>query len=98
MILEVVVLDITDGKTNDFEKAFLKAQNIISSANGYVSHELHKCIEKDNRYLLTVKWQSIQDHMEGFRESPQYQEWKALLHHFYSPFPTVEHYKIIQIF
>ncbi|MCP3291751.1 antibiotic biosynthesis monooxygenase, partial [Aeromonas hydrophila] len=25
--------------------------------------------------------------------SPQYQQWKALLHHFYDPFPTVEHYR-----
>jgi hypothetical protein len=27
-----------------------------------------------------------------FRGLPDYQRWKQLLHHFYDPFPTVEHY------
>jgi heme-degrading monooxygenase HmoA len=59
---------------------------------GYISHELRRCLEHPNRYILLVQWQSVEDHTIGFRTSPQYQEWKELLHHFYDPFPTVEHY------
>ena len=65
----------------------------ISSIDGYISHELKKCVEKKNRYILLVKWEKLEDHTVGFRQSPQYQEWKDLLHHFYDPFPTVEHYE-----
>lgn len=61
--------------------------------NGYISHELKKSLENQDKYLLLVNWETIQDHEEGFRKSDAYQEWKALLHHFYEPFPTVEHYK-----
>ncbi|KAA3661798.1 MAG: antibiotic biosynthesis monooxygenase [Chloroflexi bacterium] len=96
MILEVAVLDVKSGMTVDFEKAFQRAEPIISAMNGYISHQLQKCIEKENRYILLVNWETLGDHTEGFRGSPSYQEWKRLLHHFYDPFPEVEHYRMIE--
>ena len=93
MILEVALLNIKEGMSLEFEDAFKDAKEIISSMKGYISHELKKCIEEENKYILLVNWQSIEDHEIGFRESIEYLEWKKLLHHFYEPFPTVEHYK-----
>lgn len=93
MILEVAILNIKNGLSDDFEKSFEKAQNIISSMKGYVSHELKKCMEQEDKYILLVNWETIEDHEVGFRKSEQYKEWKKLLHHFYEPFPIVEHYK-----
>lgn len=93
MILEVAILNIKKGQSVDFEKSFQEAQKIISSMKGYISHELKKCIEKDDKYILLVNWETIEDHEIGFRKSEEYQEWKALLHHYYERFPTVEHYK-----
>ncbi len=95
MILEVAILNVIPGKTEEFELAFSKAKEIISSMKGYISHDLKRCIENPNQYLLTVNWQSLEDHEIGFRKSKEYLEWKALLHHFYDPFPTVEHYESI---
>ncbi|WP_435921040.1 antibiotic biosynthesis monooxygenase family protein [Paenibacillus sp. DYY-L-2] len=97
MILEVAELRVKPGTINDFESNFRKASAIISQMRGYISHELHKCVETADKYLLLVKWDSINDHEVGFRQSPQYEEWKALLHHFYDPFPTVEHYVQIRV-
>lgn len=97
MILETAILDVIPTKTVEFERAFTKAQAIISSMKGYISHELQRCIEKENRYILLVRWQTLEDHTIGFRGSSEYQEWKALLHHFYDPFPTVEHYEIVNL-
>lgn len=93
MILEVAILNIKNGLSDDFEKSFEKAQLIISSMEGYISHELKKCVEEMDKYILLVKWETIEAHEIGFRKSKEYQEWKKLLHHFYDPFPTVEHYK-----
>jgi heme-degrading monooxygenase HmoA len=95
MILEVAPLRIRAGSSAEFEDAFRKAQHIIASTPGYVSHELHRCIERRDEYLLLVKWQSREAHEVGFRQSPQYQTWKRLLHHFYEPFPTVSHYEAV---
>jgi heme-degrading monooxygenase HmoA len=92
MILESARLDVIPGREAAFERDFAQAQSIISSMPGYQSHELRRCIETPNRYLLLVRWDTLEDHTVGFRQSPQYQDWKALLHHYYDPFPTVEHY------
>ena len=94
MILEVAILDIGKGTCDEFEAAFRKASPIISSIAGYVSHELRRCIEKPNRYILLVKWQTLESHTVGFRQSADYQNWRALLHHFYDPFPVIEHFEI----
>ncbi|MBL8099669.1 MAG: antibiotic biosynthesis monooxygenase [Anaerolineales bacterium] len=95
MILEVVILDVIPNQEKEFETTFAKASSIISSMSGYISHQLQRCVEKQNRYILLVNWENLEDHTVGFRGSKQYQEWKKLLHHFYEPFPTVEHYELI---
>ncbi|GGJ48343.1 antibiotic biosynthesis monooxygenase family protein [Deinococcus roseus] len=92
MVLEVAVLNVIPGQQEAFENAFEEAQKIISSMKGYLEHELQKCLEKENQYILLVRWETLEDHTVGFRGSPEYQEWRKLLHHFYDPFPTVEHY------
>lgn len=97
MILECAVLDVKPGQAEHFEAAFREAQEIISRSPGYVSHELQRCIEKPDRFLLLVRWRSLEDHTEGFRKSEPYQRWKQLLHHFYEPFPTVEHYAAVRV-
>ncbi|MCY9513144.1 antibiotic biosynthesis monooxygenase family protein [Paenibacillus apiarius] len=97
MILEVAMLHIKPGMKSDFESSFRKASKIISKARGYIEHELQKCVEEDNKYILLVRWESLKDHMVGFRQSDEYEDWKALLHHYYDPFPTVEHYITINL-
>ncbi len=96
MILEVAPLQIRAGSSAEFEAAFLVAQDMIASMPGYISHELLRCVERRDEYLLLVRWQSLEAHEVGFRKSPQYQTWKRLLHHFYEPFPTVSHYELIE--
>ena len=95
MILEVVILDIKPALLSEYESAFEQAQKIISSRKGYISHQLQKCLEKPNRYILLVNWQTLTDHTVGFRESAEYQEWRKLLNHFYDPLPQVEHYETV---
>ena len=95
MILELAILDIKPGQETEFEAAFSEAKAIISGIEGYISHQLQKCLEKKNRYALLVNWENLENHTKGFRQSPEYQEWRKLLHHFYEPFPDVEHYTVV---
>ena len=96
MILEVAILDVIPNQERDFEAVFEQASPIIASMPGYISHQLQRCVEKQNRFILLVNWETLEDHTVGFRRSEGYQEWRKLLHHFYDPFPTVEHYQLIQ--
>ena len=95
MILEVAILHVKPGRTEKFESDFQIASQYISSIDGYLKHSLRKCIEVENQYILLVEWVSIEAHEVGFRESPQYQKWKTLLHDYYDPFPEVLHYESI---
>jgi heme-degrading monooxygenase HmoA len=97
MILEAASLQVKSGSESAFEETFKQACDIISSMSGYISHELHRCLEVKGKYLLLVKWHKLEDHTVGFRGSPEYQEWKRLLHHFYEPFPVVEHFVQVEL-
>ncbi|GKV65750.1 MULTISPECIES: antibiotic biosynthesis monooxygenase family protein [Sporosarcina] len=97
MILEGAMLQVKEGMEKEFEEAFREASTIISSRIGYISHELQRCMETEGKYLLLVRWESIEDHTIGFRQSAEYKEWKSLLHHFYDPFPVVEHFQTVSL-
>jgi heme-degrading monooxygenase HmoA len=93
MILEMAVLNVRPGESPAFEAAFADAKAIISATSGFDHLELRRCLETPNRYVLLVGWDRLEDHTEGFRGSPDFERWREMLHHFYDPFPTVEHYE-----
>ena len=95
MIVEVAILNIKQGQKAKFERDFAIAGQYISSIKGYIGHSLSKCLEHSNKYLLLVDWEKLEDHEVGFRQSEVYQEWKGMLHHYYEPFPVVEHYVMV---
>jgi heme-degrading monooxygenase HmoA len=94
MILESARLDVLPGQEDAFLTAFAEARPLIEHQHGFRSLELRRCLDDGHgsRFLLLVVWDRLEDHTEGFRRSPEYDRWRALLHHFYSPFPQVEHY------
>jgi heme-degrading monooxygenase HmoA len=96
MVLEVAILNLRRGQGEAFERAFAEARQILAAAPGHERHELRRCVEARDRYLLLVWWDSLASHTEGFRRSAGYERWRALLHGFYEPFPEVEHYTLVE--
>jgi heme-degrading monooxygenase HmoA len=95
MILEAALLSVTPAQSGAFEAAFTEARKLISASPGFISHQLHRCHETAGRYLLLVQWGSVEDHMQGFRQSPAFQQWRALLGPYFAAAPTVEHYDLV---
>ncbi|EEI93377.1 antibiotic biosynthesis monooxygenase [Sphingobacterium spiritivorum ATCC 33300] len=93
MILELAILNVKPGLSDQFEIDFQTAGQYISSIEGYIKHTLKKCVEIENQYILLVEWVTVEAHEIGFRQSPQYLKWKELLHDYYDPFPQVLHYE-----
>lgn len=94
MILELATIDIKQGTNAEFEQNLQKAQYVISKANGYLGHEFQKCIERDNRYILLIKWTTLEAHTEGFRGSELFKQWRGLIGHFFENPPLVEHFDL----
>lgn len=95
MILEAAILNVKPGREAEFETAMRAARPLIAATPGFQGIEVRRCIETPNRYLLLVWWARLEDHTDGFRGSDRYQDWKARLHDFYEPFPTVEHFETL---
>lgn len=96
MILEHAILPVRTGSESDFEEAFRVARPLISRQPGFRSLSISRSIESPNVYLLLVEWDSMEAHTDGFRGSADYEQWKGLLHHFYDPFPVVEHFTTVR--
>jgi heme-degrading monooxygenase HmoA len=93
VIVEHALLPVRPGTESEFEQTFAEASRIISASHGFRRLSLSRCVERPSTYLLLVEWDTLEDHTDGFRGSPEYQEWRRLLHHFYDPFPDVEHFE-----
>ncbi len=91
MVLEHAVITVRAGAGEQFEEALGRARAVISSSPGFIALTLHRGVEAPDRYLLLVEWETLEDHMVGFRESDAFGEWRAFIGpHFESP-PVVEH-------
>jgi heme-degrading monooxygenase HmoA len=95
MITEHAVLEVIPGRESEFTKAMASASRFIAASPGFVSLQVERCLEVPNRFLLLVEWERLEDHTDGFRGSAAYEEWRAALHHFYDPFPVVEHFETV---
>jgi len=94
-VLEHAVLEVRAGQEAEFEEALDQALPIIRSAAGCLRAGVSRCVETPNRFLLLVEWERLEDHDPGFRSSPEFPQWRALLHHFYDPMPVVEHFTAV---
>lgn len=95
MILERARFQIRPEAQEAFEQAFETARTVISQARGYHSLRLARGIEKPTEYLLLIEWDSVADHMEGFRGSQLFQRWAQLLSPHYAAPPEVEHFDLV---
>lgn len=93
MILELAEFSILEARMQEFEAAFVEARKVITQAEGCGAVSLHRCIETPGRYQLLVEWTSVAHHMQGFRESPRFVEWRRILGPFFAAPPFVEHYE-----
>ena len=95
MITEHALLEVIPGQESEFMATMEQAMLIISASPGFVGMRVERCIERPSCFLLLVEWETLEDHTVGFRGSDAYQEWRSLLHHFYDPFPVVEHFEAV---
>ena len=91
-VVEHALLPVRPGEHDAFEKALAAALPLVESIPGFRGVHVSRSIESPDTYLLLIGWDSVESHTVGFRGSRQYERWRELLHHFYDPFPTVEHH------
>jgi heme-degrading monooxygenase HmoA len=81
------------GEEAAFEDAMHRAAPVIADAAGYTVHTLERCVETQGCYLLLVRWETLAAHTVGFRGSPAFAEWRAIISPYFASAPLVEHYE-----
>lgn len=94
MVLEHALIDIRPGTADAFEAAMDRARQVIAASPGFASLRLHRGVETVDRYLLLVEWETLDDHLVGFRESDAFTAWRSLIGPYFASPPDVVHYEL----
>jgi heme-degrading monooxygenase HmoA len=93
MVTEIAQIEIKPGSEKDFEAAVAKARAVFGRSKGFHGFELHRSIEKPQRYRFMVKWETVENHTVDFRGSENFTEWRGLVGQYFTAPPEVEHTK-----
>ncbi|GAA0741849.1 antibiotic biosynthesis monooxygenase [Dactylosporangium roseum] len=92
MVLEVALIDVLEGSEDEFAAAYRKGHEILASTPGCRSVRMTRGIETANRFVLVVEWDSVEAHLDNFRATERFAQWRALIGPFFDGAPRVEHF------
>jgi heme-degrading monooxygenase HmoA len=96
MVLEVADIHIPPGRNAEFEEAIERGvRTVVGQAAGMRSYQVQKGIESPERYVLLIEWDTLEAHTVGFRESPLFAQWRAIVGPFFAKPPVVEHFNLV---
>jgi heme-degrading monooxygenase HmoA len=96
MILELVDIRIHPGQNAAFDEAIARGvRNVIAHAKGFQGFKVNKGIENPERYILQIFWDSVDNHMVGFRQSEAFAQWRAIVGPYFASPPAMEHFDFV---
>jgi heme-degrading monooxygenase HmoA len=96
MILELADIRIQPGQQQAFDQAIQQGlATVIAGAKGFQGFKVNKGIESPERYILQIFWDTLEDHTVGFRQSPAFAQWRAIVGPFFASPPVVEHFELL---
>jgi heme-degrading monooxygenase HmoA len=96
MILEIADIRVAPGRAPEFAKEIKRgADTVIAKAKGFAGYKVNHSLESPERFVLMIYWQTLEDHTVGFRQSPAFQEWRAIVGPFFAQPPLVEHFELV---
>src|SRR5947209_2563298 len=93
MIVEIAIFEAKPGEADQMREGLTRARDVISRSPGYRDSHFHQAIEKPERFVLSIEWEKLEDHTEGFRKGPLLAEWRSHWYRFLGNTPEVLHYQ-----
>ena len=94
MIVEIGIITAQAGQGDQMEAGLTKARGVISQAEGYRGSFFQRGIESPERFVIYIRWDSVEAHMKGFREGPLFPEWRSHFGHLMAGPPDVQHFTV----
>ena len=79
MVIELAHLEIAPGQEEQFKQAYASVEHLLAAAKGHISHALHQGIESPSQFVAIVHWATLADHVDGFRRSEAYAQFRAVI-------------------
>jgi heme-degrading monooxygenase HmoA len=92
MVLELALIDVQEGREDEFAAAYARAYPLVASTPGCRSVRMTRGVETPGRFVLLVEWDSIDAHLDNFRATERFQQWRALIGPYFDGAPRVEHF------
>ncbi len=93
MVLEIATFDIKNELIEDFKSSFEKAKEYVSQSKGFLDLECHQCLEIKTKFVVLIRWETLEDHTIGFRTSKLFVEWRSILSPYFNSPPVAEHFE-----
>ena len=93
MVLEVALIDVVPGQEDDFAAAYQTARSILTGTPGCHSVRMTRGIETPTRFVLLVEWDSVQAHLDNFRATDRFGQWRGHIGPYFANPPLVEHFE-----
>ena len=97
MITEVADIRVRPGTGPEFTDAIGRARTIVEGSPGCLGVEVMSGIESPDRFVLVIRWATLEDHTEGFRGSPAFEAWRAAIGGYFAADPFVEHFTTVAV-
>jgi len=95
-ILEVAEFHVIAERAKEFEAVLARAGRVIAQADGYLGHTWHRSMDRAGKYVALIEWRTREHHVQGFRESTLFAEWRAILGPYFATSPVVDHCEHIE--
>jgi quinol monooxygenase YgiN len=90
MVTEFAEIEVKPGMEQQFRDGVDSCKPVFARAPGCHGLELHRAIEHPHLFILLVRWDSVQHHMD-MRASPDFQIWRGAVGDCFAGTPRVFH-------
>lgn len=95
MVLEIATLDILEGSEESLKEVFNAAKLVVAQSKGFIKIDIFQCIETSTKFNVFIYWETLEDHIIGFRQSVLFIEWRAILSPYFQNSPVAEHFNLV---
>jgi quinol monooxygenase YgiN len=92
--VEYIRYRIPPERAEDFVAAYRAAAAPLMASEYCSGYDLTRCVEEPERFILRIRWTSVDDHVKNFRSSTQFREFFAHIAPFVDQIDEMTHYAV----
>lgn len=93
MIVEYIRYTVPETQSAEFERSYAEAGTSLQGSAHCLAYELSHCLDDPSSYILRIEWDSVEGHMQGFRNSPEFRRFFTAIRPYVNQISEMRHYR-----